>query len=87
MVGVHQLISEKLTAEKFLDEKKAAAVGIKIRRIKKIPLGRGSQGERGGIMEIALHYLGIIITYIFSSARGKRSFFEVFFTIHSEAQA
>jgi hypothetical protein len=31
-------------------------------------------------MEIALHYLAIIITYIFSSARGKRYFFEVFFT-------
>jgi hypothetical protein len=29
---------------------------------KKIPLGRGSQGERGGIMEIAFHYLVSIIT-------------------------
>jgi hypothetical protein len=54
--------------------------GHQSRAIKKIPLGRGSQGERGGIMEIALHYLDIIITYIFSSASGKRSFFEVFST-------
>jgi hypothetical protein len=27
---------------------------------KKIPLERGFQGERGGIMEISFHYLNIV---------------------------
>jgi hypothetical protein len=39
------LINEKLTAEKFLDEKKAAAVGITSLRIKNPP-GEGLPGGK-----------------------------------------